>query len=97
MFGGDLLLYTSVVLIGIAVFMVTSQMFIDEDGFKAQDKLDDELGAIKINSQSMGLFLSTQDHFFVAMLLLLLTHLKIRKELRISISKKLPVPVCLIS
>ena len=89
MFGGDLLLYTSVVLIGLAVFMVTSQMFLDEDEYKAQEKLDQGAGSDKDKLSKHGIVLKYSRPFFRRYVTPVVSSFKNKKRIRERYKRKL--------
>jgi len=81
------LLYISLILVGISVFIITSAVFIDEGQYKASEKLDDNVGKDKIAQQ--GVILRYSRPFFRRYVVPIVSNMKQRGKIRNKYKRKL--------
>ncbi|MCP4912665.1 MAG: type II secretion system F family protein [Oligoflexia bacterium] len=82
-----MLMWAAVISIGIAVFLVTSLMFLEEDEFKAQEKLDD--GTDKNTLKKHGIVLQYSRPFFRRYVTPVVSSMKNKKKIKERYKRKL--------
>lgn len=82
-----MLMWTAVISIGIAVFLVTSLIFLEEDEFKAQEKLED--GTDKNTLAKHGIILQYSRPFFRRYVTPVVSSMKNKKKIKERYKRKL--------
>lgn len=83
-----MLLWASLILIGIAVFIVTSMMFMDESEYKAQEKLEQQ-GGVQDALTQQGIILRYSRPFFRRYVTPIVSSMKNKKKIREKYKRKL--------
>jgi len=78
--GSNILLWASIILFGISIFIVTNTMFQDEDQFKAAEKIS-EAGELK-GSNNQGIVLKYSRPFFKRYISPIVSSMKGKKKIR---------------
>ena len=86
--GSDLLFYSSIGLIGFAVYLVTIMMFQDEEEFKASEKLEDG-GKKSGPSENYGIVLKYSKPFFKRYVTPIVSTMKSKKKIKDKYKRKL--------
>ena len=81
-----LIFYTAIVLIGLAVFIITSTIFQDEDQFRAQEKLEE---GQKSDDKNHGIILKYSRPFFKRYISPIISSMKSKKTIKDKYRRKL--------
>ncbi len=84
-----MLMYAGIGLIGLAVFWVTSLVFLEEDEFKAQEKLEDGAGSDQDLLKSQGIVLRYSRPFFRRYVSPIVSSMKNKKKIKEKYKRKL--------
>lgn len=84
-----MLMWASIILIGIATFMVTSVIFIEEDEYKAQEKLEDGVNPTQELLKKQGIILRYSRPFFRRYVSPVVGTLKNKKKIKEKYKRKL--------
>ena len=83
-----MLMWSAVILIGIATFMVTSVIFIEEDEYKAQEKLEDGVNPTQELLNKQGIILRYSRPFFRRYVSPVVSTLKNKKKIKEKYKRK---------
>jgi len=87
--GSQLLLWSAVLLVGIAVLIVTRMMFQDNEQFQASQKLDDDEDKKTSQSKSHGIVLQYSRPFFKRYVSPIVSQMKSKKKIKEKYRRKL--------
>ena len=85
--GGTLLYYAAIVCFGLAVYLVTRTMFLDEEEYKASEKLEE--GAKGKSEKSYGIVLKYSRPFFRRFITPIISSMKNKRKIRDKYKQKL--------
>ncbi|MDA9189430.1 type II secretion system F family protein [bacterium] len=85
--GVQLLYYTPILLFGLAVYLITRTMFLDEEEFKASEKLEE--GAKGKNEKNYGIILKYSRPFFRRFVTPVISSMKNKKKIKKKYRQKL--------
>ncbi|PIP92645.1 MAG: hypothetical protein COW00_01305 [Bdellovibrio sp. CG12_big_fil_rev_8_21_14_0_65_39_13] len=83
-----MLLWASLILFGVAVFIVTSMMFLDESEYKAQEKLEQQ-ATVQDSVNQQGVILRYSRPFFKRYVTPIVSSMKSKKKIREKYKRKL--------
>lgn len=87
--GSQILYYASILLIGFAVYLVTTMMFQDNEAFQAAQKLDDTEEKKSLKAQNMGIVLKYSRPFFKRYVTPVVSSMKNKKQIKEKYKRKL--------
>ena len=89
-----MLMYASLFLAGLSVFLVMSLMFIEEDEYKAQEKLETGAGTDKESLAQHGIILKYSRPFFRRYVTPIVSSFKNKKKIQEKLELKKHCPKC---